>query len=207
VPKLTGQQVARYAHAAGFSGWQLTQAVAISFAEDGSHDTRAVHHNSDGSTDTGLWQINSVHRIPQAQLFDPAKNAQAAWEISHQGNDFTPWTTYTSGASGNETNAAQQAIDSANIPGEGSAGGVTGAVGDAGNTLHQAETNLNPLKWGEALASFLTTLGERSTWIRVAEIVGGLALGLAGLIFLAKSTGVADSVAGTVGKLAPLAAV
>jgi hypothetical protein len=203
---VTGAQVARYAHAAGFSGWQLTQAVAISFAENGSHDTRAVNHNQNGTTDTGLWQINSVHGIPQAQLFDPARNAQAAWDISHQGNDFTAWTTYNSGASGNETAAAQAAINAAKIPGEGSAGGVTGAAGAAGNAVAGAEQNLNPLKWGEALAKFLQTLGERSTWIRAAEIIAGLLLGFGGLVMLAKASGAVASVGRVAGKAAALAA-
>jgi hypothetical protein len=203
---VSGEQVARYAHAAGFSGWQLTQAVAISFAENGSHDTRAVNHNANGTTDTGLWQINSVHRIPQSQLFDPARNAQAAWDISHQGNDFTPWTTYNSGASGDQVNAAQAAIDKANIPGEGSAGGVTGAAGDAGNALHRGEQNLNPLAWGDALAAFLATIASRGFWIRVLEIVGGLALGISGLVMLAKVSGAGGAIGSVASRAAALAA-
>jgi hypothetical protein len=206
MPRITGAQVARYAYAAGFHDSQLVTAVAVSFAENGSHDTRAVNHNSDGSTDSGLWQINSVHRIPQSQLFDPARNAQAAWDISHQGNDFTAWTTYNSGASGNQENAAIAAIDAANISGQGSAGGITGAVGSAGNTLHNAETNLNPLAWGAALAKFLATIADRGFWIRVLEIVGGLLLGFGGLVMLAKASGAGDAVAGVAAKAAPLLA-
>jgi hypothetical protein len=73
-------------------------AAAIAMAE--SHgEEGATHTNSDGSTDRGLWQINSVHK-----QYDPAKllqadyNADAAFEVSNGGTNWAPWTTYKSGA-------------------------------------------------------------------------------------------------------------
>src|SRR4051812_48178503 len=38
----------------------LDTAIAVALAESGGND-QAMHKNSNGSTDFGLWQINSVH--------------------------------------------------------------------------------------------------------------------------------------------------
>ena len=46
--------------------------------------------------DYGLWQINASHGS-MASL-NPVVNAQSAVAISDDGTDWTPWTTYTSGA-------------------------------------------------------------------------------------------------------------
>lgn len=54
------QLAASAAAAAGFSPEQLAVAVAIVGAESG-YDPTATHLNNDGSTDYGMWQVNSVH--------------------------------------------------------------------------------------------------------------------------------------------------
>ena len=48
----------------------------------------------------GLWQIYTVaHPEYDAQrLTDPPYNAQAAYAISSSGTNWTPWSTYNSGA-------------------------------------------------------------------------------------------------------------
>jgi LysM repeat protein len=45
--------------------------------------------------DYGLWQINGSHG--SLATLDPVGNARAAVEISDNGTDWAPWTTYTSG--------------------------------------------------------------------------------------------------------------
>ena len=45
----------------GLKGSALTEAIAISMAEDTSRRIDATNHNSDGSIDRGYWQINSIH--------------------------------------------------------------------------------------------------------------------------------------------------
>jgi hypothetical protein len=45
--------------------------------------------------DFGLWQINGTWG--SLATLDPVGNARAAVEISHDGTDWEPWTTYTSG--------------------------------------------------------------------------------------------------------------
>lgn len=71
-------------------------AAAIAMAESGGC-VDATHHNSDGSTDTGLWQINSVNASSGAML-DPTANVKEAIALSNNGSSWHPWTTFTSGA-------------------------------------------------------------------------------------------------------------
>jgi len=71
-------------------------AAAISMAEDASGDPAA---RSD-TNDIGLWQIN-LDAHPQysaSWLEDPLNNARAAIAISNNGEDWSPWVTYKSGA-------------------------------------------------------------------------------------------------------------
>lgn len=70
-------------------------AAAIAMAESGG-DSAATNHNTNGSTDRGLWQINSIWGA--LSTFDPAANAKAAVQISHNGTNFGPWVTFTTGA-------------------------------------------------------------------------------------------------------------
>lgn len=74
-------------------------ATAIALAESGGNPS-ATNHNFNGSTDYGLWQINSIHKdvLANGQWSDPAANAKMAHEIYAQaGNRFTPWVTFTTG--------------------------------------------------------------------------------------------------------------
>jgi soluble lytic murein transglycosylase-like protein len=84
------------ARAAGFPYPELAAAVAM--AESGGNPNAVGDLYLGGSY--GLWQINSKAH-PQysvAMLFDPAYNARAAFEISKGGNDWSPWTTFRTGA-------------------------------------------------------------------------------------------------------------
>lgn len=47
--------------------------------------------------DIGLWQINAPSWGAMAST-DPVVNVRAAIIVSHNGDDWYPWTTYTSGA-------------------------------------------------------------------------------------------------------------
>lgn len=96
---LSAEQVSQAALAAGFTGSALDIAVAIAKAESGFR-VDAINNNTNGSTDRGLWQINSVHSQydPNRLLSDPVYNATAAFQISSSGTNFTPWTTFNTGA-------------------------------------------------------------------------------------------------------------
>ena len=56
----------------------------------------ATNQNGNGTTDRGYWQINSTWG--GLSTFDPAGNARAAVQISHDGADWSPWVTYQTGA-------------------------------------------------------------------------------------------------------------
>lgn len=68
--------------------------AAIAEAESSGNST-AVNHNSNGTTDEGLWQINTVWG--SLQTFDPLGNAKAAVHIQGA-QGLSAWSTYNSGA-------------------------------------------------------------------------------------------------------------
>jgi hypothetical protein len=70
-------------------------AAAVALAESGG-DSSATNTNTDGSTDRGLWQINSVHGA--LSTFDVTGNVKAAIQVSNNGANWSPWVTYVSGA-------------------------------------------------------------------------------------------------------------
>lgn len=89
-------EVALVAKNAGFMGEPLAIAVAIAQAESGLNPRalRAEKDNPLGGRDRGLWQINSKAN-PQypndEEMFDPDKNAAAAWALSNGGTNWKPW--------------------------------------------------------------------------------------------------------------------
>lgn len=89
------------AQAAGFSGQALITVVAIALAESGL-DTLATNTagNTPPSEDRGILQINNYWHaeVSDACAFDPVCAFVEGYRISTQGTNFTPWSTYTSGA-------------------------------------------------------------------------------------------------------------
>lgn len=190
---ITPAQVAAVANLAGFRGDALTTAVAVSFAEDGSHDTRAVNHNADGSWDTGLWQINSVHwgQFPQRDLADAQKNAHAAYVISSGGHNWTPWTTYKNGEYRAQVGAANAAITQ--MRSQGGAAKVAQGIGHSEsfpgtNEVGGAVSDVAGAV--ESIPHFLGMLADVGTWERVGYVIAGLlAMGF-GAFAILKSLGV-----------------
>jgi hypothetical protein len=68
--------------------------AAIALAESGGNPF-AVNHNTNGTVDRGLWQINSVHG--DLSTLDPAANARAAVQIRKE-SGLGAWVTYKTGA-------------------------------------------------------------------------------------------------------------
>jgi hypothetical protein len=66
-------------------------AAQIALAESGGFPN-AINHNTNGSIDRGLWQINSVHGA--LSTTDPLANARAAVKIANEARGFEPWVTY-----------------------------------------------------------------------------------------------------------------
>lgn len=97
---LSTQQIMGYARASGFTGNAINWITAIALAESGG-STAATNTagNSPPSTDRGLLQINSYwHKeVDDTCAFSPLCAMQAAYKISQQGTNFTPWSSYGNG--------------------------------------------------------------------------------------------------------------
>jgi hypothetical protein len=70
-------------------------AEGVAMAESGGYKY-ATDHDSNGSVDRGLWQINSVNG--HWSSYNVNTNARGARAISRNGHDWHPWVTYNSGA-------------------------------------------------------------------------------------------------------------
>lgn len=96
---LSASEIKGYAYNAGFRGNDLNIAVAIAFAES-EGKTDAVNHNKNGSTDFGVWQINTVHPelLQSGSWSDPAANARMAYTLYKARRGFKDWASYNSGS-------------------------------------------------------------------------------------------------------------
>lgn len=180
--------------------------AAISMAESGGND-KIVHHNSNGTIDQGVMQINSVHN----DLFGPKQlgcnpldfscNIKAAIVVSNMGRDWSPWVQYNNGAYkkfiGHKyalTPAQQKAISdkgAAAIPTE-NIGGYSGPIGQAITGAADAVSGTV-----SAVPDFLKWVTDPSSWLRIGK--GGL-----GVIFVATGVGAMVFVIGNKAKSTPI---
>jgi len=76
-----------------------TKAVAIAYCESGLRPTAYNPNNRDGSTDGGLWQINSVHdkRLKELGLdkWNPEDATRYARMLYDERGGFQDWVCYT----------------------------------------------------------------------------------------------------------------
>lgn len=158
---LSDSQIAGLAQGAGFTGSQIPIMVAIALAES-SGNPSATHTNSNGSTDYGLWQINSVHHF-SGNLLDPQVNAAAARTVFNS-QGFQAWSTYNSGAYTRYLGRGQAAAGNPTASPGGSGGGVQTvsdtSVSDSG-----------------ALSTSVNSVTSGNTWLRIGEFgLGSLLL-------------------------------
>jgi len=187
-------------------------AVAVALAESGGNTT-ATNSNSDGSTDTGLWQINSVHQRTHsgwtvAWLKDPMNNAVAMAEVSGGGSNWSPWVAYKNGK-------YRQFLDRGKTAAEAATGlSITDRLGDIiGGVANPVETaggivdafgNIitSPLEAITAIVqpalAAATWLGNPANWLRIIQVIGGVALGLVAASIVVKP--VVEDVGTTIAK-------
>jgi LysM repeat protein len=79
--------------AAGGSSGRAFMAAEIAMAESGGNQ-----YAVSPTDDYGYWQINMPSWGPGMATFNPTGNAKAAIQISRDGTNWSPWTTYTTGA-------------------------------------------------------------------------------------------------------------
>lgn len=175
--QLSAQQIAQLVHAHTNDAALAAQAVAVALAESGGRtDARHENRNSAGvvtSTDRGLWQINDRWHpeVSGAVADDPVRSTAAAATIAGGGfRNMTPWSTYKSGSYKRQMPAAVTAVQAV----YGTQSGAPGPVGDVAASIGDVITA--PFDGLAAVGRFAASLGERSTWIRVVEVVGGAAL-------------------------------
>ncbi len=97
---LSAAEIGKAAYTAGFRGRDLVIAIAVAFAESSGNPV-ATNKNNNGSTDYGLWQINSIHAaiLKQGSWQNPVDNARMAKRVFDEaGGRWTPWVTYKTGA-------------------------------------------------------------------------------------------------------------
>lgn len=175
--RASAQQIAGYAKAAGFPPNEIATATAVALAESGG-ETTATNKNTNGSTDYGLWQINTIHGqlLNQGDKFNPLDNAKMALTVfARAGNKWTPWTVYKSGAYRGQlataTLAAGNPIDPQ--PGELS-GTISASVGEGGAEI-SASAGESP-SGILGLVDTINRLTSGSLWLRIGAFILGACL-------------------------------
>jgi hypothetical protein len=119
---LSDLDIAKLAHDAGFQrnpigkgkfpgASPLLVAIMVCLAESGGNPNA---HNT--STDSrGLWQINApAHpNLARLNLWDPATNARAAYQVSGGGVNWCPWQVYEEACSKDHNGHYRQFADRA----------------------------------------------------------------------------------------------
>jgi cell wall-associated NlpC family hydrolase len=130
MPRYSAEQIYGFARRAGFSPDESATMTAIALAESGGNSKA---HNPHGEDSRGLWQINGKAHpdfLTKYNLYDPVDNAKAAFEISHGGNDVSPWTTTHGGLSSRYVRFKEDAESAAVSYGDGPGRGMwTGTRG------------------------------------------------------------------------------
>jgi hypothetical protein len=192
---LSQSEMYSLARKAGLPDASAKVAAAIGMAESGGNPN---DHNTDASTGDnsyGLWQINMLGSMGPTRrtqfglktnddLFDPATNARAMSILSHQGQNFNAWTTYKGSKKymqfmGNPVSTVSVANVSL-IP------SLPDAIGGTINSSLQAMQAL--VKGVSALEHTATWVSNPQNWIRVAYVIGGSVIAVAGLGYVIKST-------------------
>lgn len=187
-------------------------AAAIALAESGGNPAA---RNPEGPEHAeGLWQIKG--QLVGGNILDPQVNARNAVAKYRAAGGFSPWTTYTSGAYKSHLSSSEPAEL---IPGENSIpiiGGIGKKLTEFGEAAGHGASK--PFEEAESAVSttagFVKALTEPSTWLRLAEGVGGIVLFMVGLKTLTKGTAGAavvreqgGTIKGAVRKVAEVAAV
>jgi hypothetical protein len=188
---LSPVQIFALAVDAGFTRGQAITMTAIGLAESGGRPD-AINHNRNGTTDTGIWQINSVHGFSQSSLLDPRTNARAAKTV-HDKQGFGAWVTFKNGSYMNRMNPA---LDAASKTSSTSIGDILKALPVAGGVLSdvtgqvagKVASNLNPAKplmqAVDLMARTGTFLSNPQNWLRILYVALGGALVVGALLMV-----------------------
>lgn len=189
-------EIAALARSRGLSAGAAEGMAHVAECESGG-DAGIVHQNTNGTTDTGLWQINSVHTRDHpswtvAWLKVPANNAAAMKTLYDSSRGVEHWKAsmgcwlpkISSNALGSTLRDPL---------------GVLGAaVSDPGGVVSGVADALNPLDDIAALAEpfveFVGWLTDPNTWKRAALVIAGGGIVLVGVAVVARGTEVGQTV-------------
>lgn len=182
--------IASAARAAGFPTADLATAVAVALAESGGNAT-ATNKNTNGTTDYGLWQINSIHTADLAagNWQDPASNARMAFAVyTRAGRKWTPWYAWRDGK---------------HLPFLPRGAAAAGTTPDGADPVDEPLVDVGLIDGYQSLANsterIVKTLSDRDLWIRVGfyALAGVfLLVGLVGLIWALGGKSVVNKVLG-----------
>lgn len=221
--RLSDAQVAAVCARAGFRDAALVKAVAVALAESGG-DTQAVNINSDStrSRDRGLFQINSRWHpeVTDAQAFDPAANAAAAYRISAGGTNWSQWAAWNNGAAALQLGRARIAVARAGqggtLPVGDDDGGFIPGLPDGGDLLERIPGVPGVPGLPEGLAKGITApidgirqgvlvlikagawMADSHNWLRVAYVAGGTMGVLIALGMIGRSGAAGDTASGVI---------
>lgn len=175
------QQIQQLWLANGGDPTKAATAAQIALAESGGNSTALNNNPGTGDYSVGLWQINYFGNLLQSRTkalgspgqlqADPNLQAQAAIKVSNNGQNFTPWSTYNSGAYLNAGNGQGNAgTGNSSASAAGGAGGTGCNLGSQGINIDALSSV--PLVGG--LAPKVTIFNA----CQVKGIVGGLLVGL-----------------------------
>ena len=159
--------------AAGFPPSELKTGEGIAAAESGGNPL-ATNSNSNGTTDYGVWQINSVHSdlLASGDWKNPADNTRMAHSVwAAAGNSWSPWSTFNSGAYQGKT-LSGTGTAGADVNGSGTAQGSSSGIGGALSGLTDS-------------IKFIT---NPHSWLRIAYFLMGGLVAAVGMIMVMKST-------------------
>jgi hypothetical protein len=120
---LSDQELVDVLYKAGFRGDRLKTAFAVAKAEsNGRPKAYNPPSNNTGDNSYGIFQINMIGKLGpdrrqryelerDEDLFDPARNASVAFQMSNKGKDWGAWTTYTKGRYKQFLNDADKALE------------------------------------------------------------------------------------------------
>lgn len=173
MPRFSAEQIYGFARQAGFSPDEAATMTAIALAES-SGNSRA--RNPVGEDSRGLWQINAQAHpglASRLNLFDPLDNARAAFEVSREGRDISPWTVTHGGLSSRYVLFKEDAQAAAVAFGDGPGRGVFTGTRGYGDRVAAADGDDPP---GVPVAQFSMIQTAPATATPVAAAADNAAL-------------------------------
>lgn len=172
--KLNPQEIANVMSRAGWPTAAIPVGVAVALGESSGNPT-LTHRNRNGSTDYGLFQINSVHGdlLKQGSWSDPVDNAKMALKVYQDaGNSWRPWVVYNSGSFKRFYNANLKPTGSDAKDDGGLLGGIKDGAGDTAEPV------------ADAIGLTMGFIGDKAFWTRFGIGLLAVALIIIGVVIV-----------------------